>query len=431
MASFAYTALKSNGERVTGTLDASTRAHAMQILDRGRLQPISISPADGAGGGTAVAAKPKAKARPRKVNGAKAGADGAAQTGSEGLLLTRKQIILFTEEVADLLDAGLQLEQALRVMENRRELSKLSNVIESLRRQVREGVNFSAALRTSSKSFGELYCNLVSAGELSGSLSRIMRQQAKYLQTMSDLQSRVISALIYPSFIVTAGIALVAIFVLVLVPKLELLFSKTGQSIPFLTKLLIDFSRFMGQYWWAILGILLLFGIGFYQFIQLPKGRLWWDRVKLNFPLYGPVVSSHFFAQFAATLANLVGNGIPLHKALQLVSQATSNVFVKSLLGRITETVGEGGLLSRSMSRVGWFPPLLTDMVAVGEQTGDLPSSLGKVAERYDKELNTKIARLTTLIQPVIICVMAVIVGAVVWSILNGIFSAIQTINQQ
>jgi type II secretory pathway component PulF len=234
--------------------------------------------------------------------------------------------------------------------------------------------------------------------------------------------------MIYPSFIVGAGVMLIAVFVLILVPRLEDLFSKTGQTIPFLTKLLIDFSRFVGNYWWLLAGIALLLIFAFWQTLQIPRGRLWWDRVKLRFPLYGPVAEAHFFAQFSATLSNLVGNGIPLHKALQLVNQATSNLYVKGLLKRVTDTVGEGGLLSRSMHRVGWFPALLMDMIAVGEQTGDLPASLGKVSERYDKELNTRIGRLTTLIQPVIIILMAFVVGIVIYSILNGIFQAIQTI---
>jgi type II secretory pathway component PulF len=430
MATFSYIALKPSGERVEGTVNAATRAQAVQMLDRGRLQPISITAGDGGGSAAPAKERPERSRKNRQQTGnADAATTDQAPAGPENLLLTRKQIILFTEEVSDLLDAGLQLEQALKVMENRRELTKLADVVRALRQQVREGVNFSAALRSSSKSFGELYCNLVAAGEMSGSLSRIMRQQAKYLQTMSDLQSRMIQSMIYPSFIISAGIMLIAVFVLILVPRLEELFSKTGQTIPFLTQLLIDLSRFVGTYWWLLLGLFMLAALAFWQVLQLPQGRLWWDRVKLKIPLYGPVAEAHFFAQFAATLSNLVGNGIPLHKALQLVNQATSNKYVKTLLKRVTEAVGEGGLLSRSMARAGWFPPLLMDMVAVGEQTGDLPESLGKVSERYDKELNVKIARLTSLINPIIIIIMALVVGAVIYSILSGIFQAIQGMN--
>lgn len=328
-----------------------------------------------------------------------------------------------------MLDAGLQLEQALHIMGRRRELSALKDIVASLLRQVREGVSFSAALRSSSKSFSDLYCNLVAAGELSGSLSEILKQQARYLKTMEDLRNRVIQALIYPSFIFSAGIALLIVFMTMLVPQLKQLFAKTQQEIPFTTQFLIAMSQFIGAYWWLLLTGLLLAVLAAWQTLQYPGGRLWWDRNKLQIPLFGPVMAAHFYAQFAHTLANLISNGIPLHKALTLVSRATPNVFIRGLLERITDAVGEGALLSRSMDKMKHFPPLLMDMIAVGEQTGELGKALNKIAQRYDKELDIKIQRLTTLIQPVIIVLMAIIVGTIVYSILRGIFQAIQGIH--
>ncbi len=457
MAEFDYKAVKPGGEVVTGSVSAASRAQAFAKLDRDRLQPVSLiqsgtahkavkaaNPHGSLAGleadGTAVKAKkpPREKkkkpkntsgeAMPELPEGLISATKKPAGSQSARLFLTRKQLILFTEEIADLLDAGLQLDQALQIMEKRRELGALKGIVSRLRRDVREGVSFSVALRSASKSFSDLYCNLVQAGELSGSLSRIMRQQSYYLKTIADLQSRVVSALIYPSFIIAAGVGLIFIFMTMLVPQLEDLFAQQGTTVPFLTQMLINSSKALATYWWLLAAVVILSVLGFWQFIQTKMGKQWWDEFKLRFPLYGPVVKAHFFAQFAHTLANLVGNGIPLHKGLQLVSTATGNVFIRGLLVRLTDIVGEGGLMSRGMVRVGWFPPLLCDMVSVGEQTGDLPHSLRKIADRYDKELNLKIQRLTTLIQPVIILVMAVIIGVVVWSILSGIFQAINSI---
>ena len=425
MPDFAYIALKRTGEKVNGNLTAPTRAHACQILEAKGLQPVAVNE------DMTTAISPKAE-KARASRQAKA-TDAANPTkkavgGSDPMYLTRGQLILFTEEVGDLLDAGLQLEQALGIMERRRELGALQAIVQRLRQQVREGISFSAALRSTSRSFGDLYCNLVSAGEVSGSLSVILRQQCKYLRTMDDLQAKVISAMIYPSFIVAAGVGLMVVFMTVLVPQLEKLFAKTQQSVPFTTKMLIGMSQLFSNYWWVMLGVIILGAAGFFMMLQDPRGRMWWDEKKLEIPLYGPVAKAHFFAQFSHTLSNLVGNGIVLHKGLQLVGKATPNVFVRLRLNKITDLVGEGGLLSRSMDRVGWFPPLLIDMIGVGEQTGDLSLSLEKIAQRFDKELNTKIQRLTTLIQPVIIIIMAVMVGVVVYSILAGIFQAIQGI---
>lgn len=424
MPDFAYTALKRTGEKVNGSLTAPTRAHACQALEAKGLQPVSVNE------DMTSAVSPKAeKARKARAEAAaNPGKKATVATGSDPMFLTRGQLILFTEEVGDLLDAGLQLEQALGIMERRRELGALKAIVQRLRQQVREGVSFSAALRNTSKSFGDLYCNLVSAGEVSGSLSTILRQQCKYLKTMDDLQAKVVSAMIYPSFIIAAGIGLMIVFMTVLVPQLEKLFAKTQQSVPFTTKMLIGTSDFFAAYWWVLAGLLFLASGAFMMMLQNPRGRLWWDEKKMEIPLYGPVAKAHFFAQFSHTLSNLVANGIVLHKGLQLVGKATPNVFIRMRLAKITDLVGEGGLLSRSMDRVGWFPPLLIDMVGVGEQTGELSVSLEKIATRFDKELNTKIHRLTTLIQPVIIIVMAVMVGVVVYSILAGIFQAIQGI---
>jgi type II secretory pathway component PulF len=264
---------------------------------------------------------------------------------------------------------------------------------------------------------------------MSGSLAKILRQQAGYLKTIDDLQSRVVSALIYPAFIMSAGVGLIVLFMVVLVPQLESLFDKTGTTVPIITKLLIDSSRVVAQFWWVFLGVIVLTAVFFWQYTNLPVGRLWWDKRKLRLPLVGSIISSHFFAQFANTLANLVGNGIPLHRALELVSGATPNRFIKSLLLAITDMVGEGALLSRCMEKATWFPPLLIDMVAVGEQTGEMSRTLAKVAERYDKELTKRIDRLTQLIQPTIIVVMVVIVGVVIFSILSGIYQAIAGIH--
>lgn len=418
MPEFAYTALRRGGEKVTGNLQAPTRAHACQALESKGLQPVSVSEG------------PVKGERPAKAEKAKATGHGKAKAtaGGDPLFISRRQLITFTEEVGDLLDAGLQLEQALRVMEGRRELGSLQVIIQRLRQQVREGVSFSSSLRNTSRSFGDLYCNLVAAGEVSGSLPKILRQQVHYLKTMDDLQAKVVSAMIYPSFIIAAGIGLMIVFMTVLVPQLESLFAKTQQSVPFTTKMLIGMSDFFSAYWWAVLVVIALLGTAFWMLVQDPRGRMWWDEKKLTIPLYGPVAKAHFFAQFSHTLSNLVGNGIVLHRGLQLVGKATPNVFVRQRLAKITDLVGEGGLLSRAMDKAGWFPPLLIDMVGVGEQTGDLPLSLEKIAQRFDKELNVKIQRLTTLIQPVIIIAMAVMVGVVVYSILAGIFQAIQGI---
>ena len=404
MPNFLYEAVSRAGERVRGELVAQSRAEAFLKLDRDRLQPIKILEKDGATSSARLVEHPTPLAKVR---------------------LSRGQVILFTEELSDLLDAGLQIEQALRVMEARKELSKIKQIATVLRQRVREGSSLSSALNLVSSSFGDLYCNLVSAGEISGSLPQLLKRQAAFLVTIDDLQKKVVAALIYPAMIFFLGLGLIFLFMTYLVPQMTVLFEKTGKNVPFLTKLLIDVSAFFSHYWWAILAAMLLASFGFRQFIRHPRGKKWWHRVQLKIPVVGAVLRGRFYAQFAQTLANLLANGLPLLNALQLMRGATLNEHWRRGLSEVTDYVGQGGAFSRGLQRLTDFPSLFIDMVAVGEQTGDLAKALDKVGKKYDKELNLQIQRLTAMVQPVIILVMAGMVGVIAYSIINGIFDAV------
>ncbi len=407
MAVFSYHAVRRDGGRVSGQVEAQSRTEAFRKLDGESLQPISLVQEKSA---------EKNDARTHEI-------DGALPT--RNIRLTGGQIILFTEEMSDLLDAGLQLEPALRVMEGRKELSGIKAVASALRQQVREGSSLSNALRLVSPSFGDLFCNLVAAGELSGSLPQLLRRQATFLVSMDDLRKKVVSALIYPSMIFFLGIGLIFLFMTYLVPQLTSLFQKTGKDLPVLTRILVQTSDFFSHYWWAIIAVAVLTVVGFFQFIRTPSGRIWWHTTQLKLPLFGSVLRGRYYAQFSQTMANLIGNGIPLLNSLRLMITATGNVHLRSLTEKVVEMVGEGGSLSRALQRVGEFPPLFIDMIGVGEQTGDLAQALDRIGRRYDKELNVSIQRLTSLIQPVVILVMAGMVGLIAYSIINGIFDAI------
>lgn len=386
---FAYQAIRRDGGRVSGQLEAQSRAEAFRKLDRDRLQPISLVLQE------SVA-----------MNGSRP-AETEKSLPARNIRLSGSQIILFTEEMSDLLDAGLQLEPALRVMEERKELSTIKSVASALRQRVREGSSLSSALRLVSPSFGDLFCNLVAAGELSGSLPQLLRRQATFLVTIDDLRKKVVSALIYPSMIFVLGIGLIFLFMTYLVPQLTTLFEKTGKDLPLLTRMLVQTSDFFSHYWWAIIAGIVAVVFGFLQLIRTPPGRQWWHSTQLRLPLFGSVLRGRYYAQFSETMANLVANGIPLLNSLRLMTSATSNVHLRGLMEKVVDMVGEGGSLSRALQRVGEFPPLFIDMIAVGEQTGDLAQALERIGRRYDKELNIKIQRLTSLVQPVVILIMA------------------------
>lgn len=407
MPSFTYTALNATGQQITGTLSVGSRAEAFRRLEAQSLTPVKVAEEAKAATATKQAEK---------------------KESLEPVKLKRVQLILFTEELADLLDGGLQIDQALRVIQERQESPSVRRVAGILREQLREGSTVAKALKKASPSFDDLYCNLAAAGEVSGSLAPILRRLSANLQVIAELQSKVTQAMIYPAFLIGACVVLMVVFMTFMVPQITDLLAKSGQKLPMATQILIKFNSFMGQWWWVILTILVAAGLLFKAYIGTPKGRLWWHEAKLKLPLAGPVMATRFYAQFAHSLGNLISNGVPLLNGIRLVSKISVNVFIQELLAKVTAMVSEGATLSGALRKVGHFPMLLVDMIAVGEQTGHLGKSLEKSASRYDKELDKKIKRMTAMISPVIIIFMAVIVGLVAYSIVSAIFQSVSGI---
>ncbi|MEM9478498.1 MAG: type II secretion system F family protein [Verrucomicrobiota bacterium] len=411
MATFSYTALKPDGSTATGDVDVADRAEAIALLDRKGWQPVALNVKGEAGAAAVV----------------KAGDDDDGIPKGP-IKLKKAQVVLFTEELSDLLAAGLQLEPALRIMESREESGSIKDVTRILRQEVRDGTNFSTALRRTSPNFGDLYCNLAQAGEVSGALPTILKRQAQYLVSMQELQGKVLFALIYPAFLFIVGMGVAALFVTFLIPKLTELLNSTGGEMPLPAQIVMGMSDFIKAWWWLAIILVVVAIISFKTYVKAEENRETWDRVKLNIPFVGDIFKRRFYVQFMETLGNLVGNGLPLLKAMELSRNATTNLHIRTVLAKINDQVGEGGALSRALKRSGFFPSLLIDMVTVGEQTGDIAQSFERTATRYDKELEKAIAALTALIQPVIIVVMASLVGIMAYTMVSTIFETISSI---
>ena len=234
--------------------------------------------------------------------------------------------------------------------------------------------------------------------------------------------------MIYPAFLILALVGLIVVFMTVLMPQLTALLSSTNQQLPAATQMLVDVSRGFAEHWLRIvLGIGGLFAL-WAAVVCVPAGRLWWDYVKVKIPLFGPVFATRYFATLSQGIANLVKNGVPLLSSLKLMTRATSNRYYQQQLQKVTQAVEAGDAFSTALRQAKGFPLLLIDLTAIGEQTGDLGRSLDKAALRYDKELNGRISRLTTMITPVIIVIMAVIVTLVAYSIVTAIFKSVNGI---
>jgi type II secretory pathway component PulF len=400
MPDFTYKATEPGGGATSGLIAANTRAEAYRVLRAKGLQPISV-----AENGSAKAKDPR-----------------ASEVGITRL--SSAQLLYFTEELAELLEAGLQLEGALRVIEQRQEKSDVKLVAAKLRQRVRDGVSFSQALRECGNTFDALYCNLVAAAEAGGALPQILKRQCAYLELIQDLRSRVVSSLLYPSIVFASAVVLMFIFLTFLVPKLSVLLGKSGQKLPLVTEILIGVSQFCGTWWWAIIATVGLVVMLCRAAVQTPAGRAWWHRAMLDVPVVGPVLRAKFFAEMLQTLSTLVANGVTLLHGINLMMAATANVYLRGLLTKVSAMVGEGTSLATAFRRVGFFPPVLMDILGVGEQTGDIASALERAARRYDRELTARIGHLTTLIQPAVILLVALFVGVVAYSMIAGILTS-------
>ncbi len=429
---FAYKALASNGSVTTGEIDAADRPEALRMLDKKGLQPVNLKESSSA---VVPSAKKNSSAKNNKAKAEETSRAASKKDSKEDeipegpIKLKRQEVVLFTEELSDMLGAGLQLEPALKSMENRQELGNLKAVSFKIRQIVRDGVNFSAALKKVSPSFGPLYCSLAAAGEASGALDTILKRQAHYLKTLSELQSRLILAMIYPAFLILAGIAVSIVFVTTLIPQLtQLIQSTPGAKIPLGAAILISMSDFVSKWWLVILLIVVAAAIFFKAWKDNEANRPAWDQMKLNLPLMGPVISSRFYVQFLETMANLVGNGLPLLRALELSRDATQNLSLRGALNQVIDQVGDGRSFSKALIRNGAFPPLLIDMIAVGEQTGKIDMALRRAAERYDKELDKDLQRIMALVMPTVLIIMAALIGTMAYLMITAIFQTISNI---
>jgi type II secretory pathway component PulF len=403
---FTYRARNAQGGLVEGVLDCPDRAVAIRQIELQQCIPIRIELA---------AAEAKAAA----------GRDGAAPVAAtQSLKIPHGQLLIFTEQLANLLQAGMTLDEGLSVLEKRLKQPRLHQVTHALHQSLIDGRSFSQALREFPRAFTPLYVNLVAAGEASGALPQILLRLVKHLMQAKELRDRVQQALIYPAILAIAGIALVVLFVTFMVPKLAGFMAQvqTGGQLPFATRTLLQVHHLVVGYWWV--GALLAVGgiVAFRIFVRSNEGRIAWDRFRLAIPGYGRVIRHRYYAQFARTLGTLLENGVPLLRALDLVTEIAGNRFLEVKLAEVRRAVIDGATLSAALAEQKIFPDLFTDMMAVGEQTGHFGETVQTIADVYERELDKTSSILSQLIPPIIIALIALVIGLVVYSVLSAVF---------
>jgi len=403
MPQFAYRARDAQGGLVEGVLDCADRSVAIRQIEQQRCIPIRIEP---------VAEAPKAAPRERST----------ITSATQNLKIPHSQLLVFTEQLAHLLQAGMTLDEGLSILEKRLKQPRVQQLTRRLHQGLIEGRSFSQALRDFPRIFPPLYVNLVAAGEASGALPEILLRLVKHLMQAKNLRDSVQQALIYPAALAAAGLILITVFITFLVPQLTQFLSQTGGALPFPTRLLLKVHRMITVYWWV--GVLLAIGasVGFRAFVRSDEGRLLWDRFRLAIPGYGRVVRHRYYAQFSRTLGTLMENGIPLLRSLDLVTEIAGNRFLESKLVEAKRAVVDGATLSAALSAQHLFPDLFTDMLAVGEQTGRFAETMQTVADVYERELDRAVNIISALIPILIIVLIAIVVALIVFSILSAVF---------
>lgn len=339
--------------------------------------------------------------------------------------VSAKEIALFTRQFSVMLDAGLPLVQSLSIMAEQQENRVFQNVLHQVREDVEGGATLSEAMSRHPKVFDQLYTNMIAAGEAGGILDVILQRLAVFVEKYVKLKSSVVSALVYPSVIVLVAVVIVFIIMIWVIPVFATLFEGLRAPLPMLTRMTMSTSAFMSQFAIPIVVAVLLLAVGIRYYYQTEQGRLTIDRLLLSAPLLGPVLRKISTARFSRTLGTLLASGIPILEGMEITARTAGNKVIENALMRARREIEEGKTLVDPMRRAGVFPPMVTQMVGVGEQTGELDQMLQKLADYYEEEADSAIANFLTLLEPVMIVFLGVIIGGIVISMYLPIFTLI------
>jgi len=334
-----------------------------------------------------------------------------------------KDLVLISRQLATLISARVPIIQALRILEEQITNKYLLTVIGDLIAGVENGESLSFAMQKHDKIFGNVYVSLVKSGEVSGSLDKSLVYLADQLEKDYDLRSKVRGAMTYPLFVLSSlGVVGVLMFKFIL-PKLTSVLEEQGNNLPPISLALISFSKFFDVYWWIVLLFILGAILAAKFYISTKAGRYNWDGLKIKLPIIGLIFQKIYLARFSRNLSTLISGGIPIIKALQIVSEIINNVIYRDIILDATNKISGGTSISESLSGYAEFPSIVTQMVMVGEQTAQLDDILGKLAGFYEKEVDAKISTLTTLLEPIIMIVLGIGVGVLVAGILLPIYN--------
>jgi type IV pilus assembly protein PilC len=427
MPRYTYVALDSRGQESTGLVDASSANEAIGQLRQSGYFPTNVCEEG------KVSADGKAARRAAKP----ARAEGAA--GSKNIVLFQrksvkpKTLMIFTRQLATLIDAGLPLLRSLNVLAKQERDSVLKSTINQLADSVQSGSTFSEGLAQHPRLFNNLYVNMVRAGELGGVLEVVLTRLAEFQEKAQKVKNKVVAAMVYPIIVLLLALGIMTFLLIFIVPKFETIFHDMlgDKPLPTITLFVIGISDFMQKRWAVLLGVIVVLFAVCKVAARTHTGRAVIDRAKLRAPLFGDLIRKTSISRFSRTLGTLVTSGVPILQALNITRETAGNMVIARAISQVHDSVKEGESIVQPLEASGAFPPMVISMIDVGEETGQLPEMLLKIAEVYDDEVDNSVAALTSLLEPIMIVLLALIVGTIVIALFMPLVSIISGLQQQ
>ena len=428
MARFNYVALDARGQEASGLLEAASSSAAISQLRQSGYFPTSVIE-------EAIISSDGRETRRR----AAVVAGTTKPSAKKGIVLFQRRkvkskvLMIFTRQLATLIDSGLPLLRSLNVLAKQERDKLMKRTTDKLADSVQSGSTFSDALALHPKIFNDLYVNMVKAGEVGGVLELVLTRLSEFQEKAAKIKNKIISAMVYPIIVMTMALGILCFLMIFIVPRFQVIFQDLlgDKPLPPVTQFVIGFSGFMQHHGLILLGIIVAIGFLYNLVGRTGRGRLVIDNFKLRMPLFGNLNRKTAISRFARTLGTLVTSGVPILQALNITRETAGNAAIALALARVHDSVKEGESIVQPLEASKQFPPMVVSMVDVGEETGKLPEMLLKVADVYDDEVDNAVAALTSMLEPIMIVFLAVIVGTIVLALFTPLISIITGLQQQ
>lgn len=404
---YEYTALNKAGKNVNGIIDADSAVAARQKLRGSGIFPVEVKE---------TTEKPKDQV------------SGSATISTLFRRIKPGELSVLTRQLSTLLGAGITLVSSLEALISQLTNPSLKKIMAHVKESVNEGNSLAFSLSQHPKAFSQIYINMVRAGEASGSLDLVLDRLAEYSEAQEALRGRFKAAMVYPIIMTCLGAAILLFLMIKVVPEITKMFNDMEQTLPLATIILISLSDFLRRFWWLLLAGLAAATVLVNRFSRTSKGGYIWDEIKIRVPIIGGINQKMALARFSRTLGSLLDSGVPLLTALHIVRNIVNNQLISDVIDKAIEEVQAGKNLSVPLSQSVWFPPIAIQMISVGERSGDLEKMLHKIADIYERETESRIMAMTSMLQPAMIVAMAAVVLFIALAILLPIFEMNQMV---